>query len=147
MELWFSTLWTTNRISPPFLRIHPIETWPRILLNRKSIKPHHYLINPLSHKIYANKCLRPDTDPPRLYGLPNIQKEGHLWAPFSAKLELLHTNSALKRHDEPWNRQHGRTMEPATRTDKANDKPTSTAYIPHTQKNQWRTQQNVGQTQ
>ena len=37
---WFSTLRTTNRRSPPFLRFHHIEDWPGILLIRQNEKPH-----------------------------------------------------------------------------------------------------------
>jgi hypothetical protein len=35
----FSTLWTTNKWSPPFLRIHHIEDWPGILLIRQTLLP------------------------------------------------------------------------------------------------------------
>jgi len=59
---WFSTLWTTNRKSPPFFSIHHIEYWLGTPLIRQNEKPHYCLKNPPSQKTYANNCVRPAAD-------------------------------------------------------------------------------------
>ena len=75
-----------------------------------------------------------------------IQRARALYDKDSLTQELEFLTTAFK--DNGYNPQQiRRSMEPATRTAKTNDKPTSTAYITVHPNNIWPTQQNAGQTQ
>jgi len=73
---WFSTLWTTNRRLPLFLRIHHIEDWPLILLIWHNEKPHYGLKKSTLTKDTCKHLCPAGSRPPRLYGLLKIHKEG-----------------------------------------------------------------------
>jgi hypothetical protein len=92
MQLWFSTLWTTNRRSYPFLRIHPIGDWPGIPLNRQNVET----TLPLK-KLHTNRRYRQSTASVRLQTTETIwtsqDKRGFLWHPLLATLSLLPTNT------------------------------------------------------
>ena len=87
------TLWTANRRSPPFLRLHHTEDWPGILLIRQKEKPHYCLKMPLSRKIYASNCSRPAPDTQGCMELRRYIKRGFLCDPLSGILALLPTNT------------------------------------------------------
>jgi len=54
------------------------RNWPGTLLIRQNERPHYCLKNPLSQKMYANNCVRPDPDPQDCMDSQRYIKRGFL---------------------------------------------------------------------